>query len=47
MKVTPESDVPTMPKATRPQWLARLPTKNVSLLAPREVNQATANSSKK
>ena len=47
MKVTPESDVPTMPKATSNHGLLRLPTKKASLSARREVHQATASSSAK
>ena len=47
MKVTPESEVPIMPKATRPQWLLRLPMKKLSLSARREVHHATASSSAK
>jgi hypothetical protein len=41
MKVAPDRVVPTMPKATSIQLLLLLPMKKLSLLALREVNQAT------
>ncbi|UUZ53548.1 hypothetical protein LP419_33150 [Massilia sp. H-1] len=44
MKVTPDSVVPTMPKATSIQLLLLLPMKKLSLLAWREVSQATPTS---
>ena len=47
MKVTPDNEVPTMPKATSIHGLLRLPMKNASLSARREVHQATASSSAK
>ena len=46
-KVTPEREVPIMPKATSIQLELRLPIKNDSLLEFREVYQATPSSSKK
>jgi hypothetical protein len=45
--VTPESVVPTMPKATSIQLLLLLPMKKLSLSAPREVTWATPSSSRK
>jgi hypothetical protein len=50
MKVTPDSEVPIMPKATSSQGLRRLPMKKLSLSAapPRRAAQrATPNSSRK
>jgi hypothetical protein len=44
MKVTPLSVVPTMPNATSIQLLLLLPMKKLSLLALREVRQATTSS---
>ena len=41
INVTPDSDVPTMPNATSIQLLLLLPMKKLSLLALREVAQAT------
>ena len=46
-KVTPEREVPIMPKATSIQLELLLPMKKDSLLELREVNQATASSSTK
>jgi hypothetical protein len=47
MKVAPDSVVPTMPKATSIQLLLLLPMKKLSLLALREVAQATPSRSAK
>ena len=47
MKVTPLSEVPTIPNATSSQLLLRLPIKNDSLLALRPVTQASTSSSAK
>ena len=47
MKVTPLSDVPTIPKDTSIQLLLRLPMKKDSLLALREVSQATMSNNAK
>jgi hypothetical protein len=47
MKVTPDSDVPIIPKATSGQGLARLPVKKASLSARRLVHQATASNKAK
>ncbi len=47
MKVTPDSDVPIMPKATSPQTLLRLPMKKLSLVAWHDVRQATSSKSAK
>ena len=47
MNVTPLSEVPTIPKATSIQLLLRLPMKNDSLFALREVTHATPSSSAK
>jgi len=45
--VTPESEVPTIPKATSIQLLLRLPIKKDSLSAFREVYQATPSNKRK
>jgi hypothetical protein len=47
MKVTPESDAPIIPKATKNQWDWRSPVKNESAVTFREVNQEIKKSSKK
>jgi hypothetical protein len=45
--VTPLSEVPIIPKATNAQLLLRFPMKKDSLLALREVNQATSSKTRK
>jgi hypothetical protein len=46
-KVTPESEVPIIPKATKIQFELRFPMKNVSLVAFLEVYAATPNKIRK
>jgi hypothetical protein len=47
MKVTPESEAPIIPKATKNQGDCRSPVKNVSAEILREVNQEIRKSNKK